>query len=199
MWCSAVGFIVTLTLSLLAAPLAAKAQALAKVPRIGWLASGAPLSEEQRQQSPFFQGLRELGWVEGKNIAIEQRGAEGNNERLPALAAELVQLRVDVIVAGDSGAIPAAKHATNTIPIVMTISGDPVASWVHCESCAAGWEHHRAHCYGAGARWEATRAAHSGCARHGACSCSRPVEPVRMVRAGRGGPGVGAPAVCLTR
>ena len=76
----------------------------------------------------FFQGLRELGWVEGKNIAIEQRGAEGKNERLPELAAELVQLRVDVIVAGDSGAIPAAKHATNTIPIVMTISGDPVGA-----------------------------------------------------------------------
>jgi putative ABC transport system substrate-binding protein len=126
MWCSAVGFIVTLTLSLLAAPLAAKAQSLAKVPRIGWLSSGSPLSEEQRQQSPFFQGLRELGWVEGKNIAIEQRGAEGKNERVPELAAELVQLRVDVIVAGDSRVIAAAKHATNTIPIVMTISADPV-------------------------------------------------------------------------
>jgi putative ABC transport system substrate-binding protein len=126
MWCSAVGFIVTLILSLLVALLAAKAQSLAKVPRIGWLSSGAPLSEEQRQQSPFFQGLRELGWVEGKNIAIEQRSAEGKNERLPELAAELVQLRVDVIVAGDSRVIPAAKDATNTIPIVMTISADPV-------------------------------------------------------------------------
>lgn len=83
MWCSAVGFIVTLTLSLLAAPLAAKAQSLAKVPRIGWLSSGSALSEEQRQQSPFFQGLHELGWVEGENITIEQRCAEGKNDRLP--------------------------------------------------------------------------------------------------------------------
>src|SRR5262249_34946817 len=62
----------------------------------------------------------------GQNIAIEQRSAEGKNERLPELAAELVQLGVDVIVAGDSRVIAAAKHATNTIPIVMTISADPV-------------------------------------------------------------------------
>jgi putative tryptophan/tyrosine transport system substrate-binding protein len=126
MWCSAVGLSVTLTLSLLAAPLAVKAQSLAKVPRIGWLASGSPPSETNRQQSPFLQGLRELGWVEGQNIAIERRYAEESYERLPKLAAELVQLRVDVIVAGDSRVIAAAKHATNTIPIVMTISGDPV-------------------------------------------------------------------------
>ena len=126
MWRRTVGFIVILTLSLLAAPLAAKAQSLAKVPRIGWLSSGSPLSEEQRQQSPFFQGLRELGWVEGENIAIEQRCAEDKNARLPELAAELVQLRVNVIVAGDSGAVPAAYHATSTIPIVMTVSADPV-------------------------------------------------------------------------
>jgi ABC-type uncharacterized transport system substrate-binding protein len=126
MWCSAVGFIVTLTFSLLAAPLAAKAQSLAKVPRIGWLASGSPPSETNRQQSPFLQGLRELGWVEGQNIAIERRYAEESYDRLPELAAELVQRRVDVIVAGDSRVIAAAKRATNTIPIVMTISGDPV-------------------------------------------------------------------------
>jgi putative ABC transport system substrate-binding protein len=126
MWCRAVGFIVTLTLSLLAAPLTAKAQSLAQVPRIGWLASGFPPSEAARQPSPFWQGLHELGWVEGQNIAVEWRYAEENYDRLPALAAELVQLGVDLIVAGDSRAIPAAKHATDTIPIVMTVSGDPV-------------------------------------------------------------------------
>jgi putative tryptophan/tyrosine transport system substrate-binding protein len=126
MWCRAIGCIVTLTLSLLAAPLAAQAQSLAKVPKIGWLASGHPPSESARQQSPFLQGLRELGWIEGHNLVIEYRWAEGNPERVPALAAELVQLRVDVLVAGDSRVIVAAKHATNTIPIVMTISGDPV-------------------------------------------------------------------------
>jgi putative tryptophan/tyrosine transport system substrate-binding protein len=128
MWCSAVGLIVTLTLSLLAAPLAAKAQSLAKVPRIGWLASGSPPSETNRQQSPFLLGLRELGWVEGQNLVIERRWAEGNQERVPELAAQLVQLRVDVIVAGDSRVIAAAKHATNTIPIVMTISADPIGA-----------------------------------------------------------------------
>ena len=128
MWCRAVGCIVTLTLSLLAAPLAAKAQSLAKVPRIGWLASGSPPSETNRQQSPFLQGLRELGWVEGQNLVIEYRWAEGNQEQVPELAAELVQRRVDVIVAGDSRVIAAAKHATNTIPIVMTISADPVGT-----------------------------------------------------------------------
>jgi putative ABC transport system substrate-binding protein len=113
---------------MLATPVTAKAQSLAKIPRIGWLSSGSPLSEEQRQQSPFFQGLRDLGWVEGKNIAIEQRGAEGKNERLSALAAELVELKVDVIVAGDSSAVPAAYYATSTIPIVMTVSGNPVGA-----------------------------------------------------------------------
>jgi putative tryptophan/tyrosine transport system substrate-binding protein len=127
-WCSAVGCIVTLILSLLAAPFAARAQAPAKVARIGWLASGSPPSEVNRQQSPFLQGLRELGWVEGQNLLIEYRWAKGNHERLPALAAELVQLRVDILVAGDSRVIAAARHATNTIPIVMTISGDPVAA-----------------------------------------------------------------------
>jgi putative tryptophan/tyrosine transport system substrate-binding protein len=126
MGCRAIGCIVTLTLSLLAAPLAAQAQSLAKVPKIGWLASGHPPSESARQQSPFLQGLRELGWIEGHNLVIEYRWAEGNPEQVPALAAELVQLRVDVLVAGDSRVIVAAKHATNTIPIVMTISGDPV-------------------------------------------------------------------------
>ena len=123
-----VGVIVTLTLSILAAPLAAGAQPRAKVPRVGWLASGFPPSEAARQQSPFWQGLHELGWAEGQNIAVEWRYAEENYDRLPALAAELVQLGIDVIVAGDSRAIPAAKQATDTIPIVMTVSGDPVRS-----------------------------------------------------------------------
>src|SRR5712691_5752460 len=123
-----VRLVVMLALVLLTAPLAANAQPSTKVPRIGWLSGGWPLSEEQRQQSPFFQGLRELGWVEGKNIAIEQRCAEGKNDRLPKLAAELVQLRVDVIVLASSGELSAAYHATSTIPIVMTISGDPVSA-----------------------------------------------------------------------
>jgi putative ABC transport system substrate-binding protein len=130
MWCSAIGCIVMLTLSLLVAPLAAEAQSPTHVPRIGWLASGSPPSETNRQQSPFLQGLRELGWVEGENLVMEYRWAEGRQERLPELAAELVELRVDVIVAGDSRVIAAAKRAISTIPIVMTISADPVGMGV---------------------------------------------------------------------
>jgi ABC-type uncharacterized transport system substrate-binding protein len=123
---SAGGLIVTLALTILVAPLAAVAQPRAKVSRIGWLASGFPPAEADRQRSPFLQGLRELGWVEGQNITVEWRYAEENYDRLPALTAELVHLGVDVIVAGDSRVIPAAKQATSTIPIVMTVSDDPV-------------------------------------------------------------------------
>jgi putative ABC transport system substrate-binding protein len=129
---SAVGLIVTLALNFVVGPRPVSAQSGTRIPRIGWLSSGRPLSDEQRQQVPglrqFLQGLRELGWFEGQNLVIEWRYAEARDERLAALAVELVQLRVDVIVAGDSRAIRPAWHATNTIPIVMTVSGDPVAA-----------------------------------------------------------------------
>jgi putative ABC transport system substrate-binding protein len=121
-----IALLITLALGLLVTPLAPEAQLAGKVARIGWLASGFPPSEADRQRSPFFQGLRALGWVEGQNITIEPRYAEERSDRLPELAAELVQLNVHVIVVGDSAAIPAAKQATSTIPIVMTVSGDPV-------------------------------------------------------------------------
>jgi len=119
-----IGLLVILALGLLVAPLAAEAQPRANVPRIGWLSSGFPPSDADLQRSPFLQGLRELGWVEGQNIAMERRYAEENADRLPALAAELVQLRVDVIVTGDPRANNPAKHATSTIPIVMVIGAD---------------------------------------------------------------------------
>ena len=122
MWYSAVGCIVTLTLSFLAAPLAADAQPSAKVTRIGYLSlvKAVPLEEA------FRQGLQDLGYVEGKTIAIASRSAEGKPERLPALAAELVKLPVGVIVAQGQAA-QAAKDTTTTIPIVMVTGGDPVA------------------------------------------------------------------------
>jgi putative ABC transport system substrate-binding protein len=127
----AIVLLIALTLSLAVALHPVSAQSGTRVPRIGWLSSGPPLADEQRQQSPgvglFLQGLRELGWLEGQNLVIEWRFAEASDERLAALATELVQLKVDVLVAGDSGAIPPARHATSTIPIVMTVSGDPVA------------------------------------------------------------------------
>src|SRR5215813_12620909 len=122
MWYSAVGCIVTLTLSFLAAPLTADAQPSAKVARIGYLSlvRAAPLEEA------FRQGLQDLGYVEAKTMAIASRSAEGKPERLPALAAELVQLPVDVIVAQGQAA-QAAKDTTTTIPIVIVTGGDPVA------------------------------------------------------------------------
>ena len=74
----------------------------------------------------FWQGLHDLGYVEGQNLVMEYRYAEGKAERLPALAAELVRLPVDVIVAGGTAAIRAAQHATRTIPIVMAVAYEPV-------------------------------------------------------------------------
>jgi putative tryptophan/tyrosine transport system substrate-binding protein len=126
MWCRTVGCIVTLTLSLLAAPLAADAQHTGKVARIGYL-SGVSSAGTPPPFVALRQGLRELGWIEGQNLMIEERWAEGRVERLPALAAELVHLNVHVIVA-TGPAVPAAKQATSTIPIVMGASLDAVES-----------------------------------------------------------------------
>jgi len=119
-----IGLISTLALGLLGAPLPAEAQQAKKIPRIGYL-SRYSAEQQKRQLAAFKQGLRELGYAEGKNIVIELRDAEGKRYRLPALAAELVRLKVDIIVTGGSG-VGAAKNATSTIPIVMTFSADPV-------------------------------------------------------------------------
>jgi putative ABC transport system substrate-binding protein len=115
-----IGLISTLAIGLLAAPLPAKAQQAGKVYRIGYL--------EPRPAAPkeFRQGLRELGYVEGKNIVIEPRFAKGKSDRFPGFAAELVRLRVDVIVTVGNPAARAAKNATTTIPIVMLGAGDPI-------------------------------------------------------------------------
>jgi putative ABC transport system substrate-binding protein len=109
--------------SVLAAPLVADAQP-GKIYRIGYLSSGPSTSNLYR--GAFQQSLSELGWVEGQNIVTDYRFAEGRLERLPALAAELVRLQVDVIVASPTPAAVAAKNATKTIPIVMWGVGDPV-------------------------------------------------------------------------
>jgi len=104
-------------------PLASPAQQPGKTARVGFLSFvTTPFLDEA-----FRHGLRELGYVEGKNITIEYRSAEGKDERLPGLAAELVRLKVDVILAASPPATEAAKQATSTIPIVFTVSGDPVA------------------------------------------------------------------------
>jgi len=105
----------------------AQAQQPKKIPRIGFLAV-APLSTLAQRTEAFRQGLRELGYVESKNIFIEWRSAEGNSDRVPNFAAELVQLKVDVIVTAGSRATYSAKTATVTIPIVMAQDPDPVAN-----------------------------------------------------------------------
>jgi len=119
-------FIGTLALALLAAPLAVEAQQAGKVARIGYLAGS--LAGDPRLPEAFRQGLRDHGYVEGRNVVIEYRDAEGKLERLPALAAELVALNVDVIVAVSTLHALAAKQATGTIPIVFAAAPDPVTS-----------------------------------------------------------------------
>jgi putative ABC transport system substrate-binding protein len=114
-----------LTLSLLAMPFAARAQPAGKLPRIGVLEPGIPPGEPAGGVQKFRQGLRDLGYIEGQTMALEIRWAENQPERYPALAADLVQLSVDIIVAGDTAAALAAQHATSTIPIVA-LSFDPV-------------------------------------------------------------------------
>ena len=117
-----------LALSLLAAPLAAEAQSAEKVYRIGYLSIGSGTGAVYtRPLEGFRQRLRELGWVEGRNIAIEFRYAEGRADRLPGLADELVRLKVDIITAVPTPAALAARNATNTIPIVGMSLTEPVA------------------------------------------------------------------------
>ena len=116
-------------LSLLAAPLVAEAQGTGRVPRIGLLFTGAPPPESSRAVEAFRAGLRDLGYIEGRTIVLEYRwAAEGRSDQLPDLAADLVRLEVDVIVAQTGPHILAVKRATSTIPIVMGAVSDPVGS-----------------------------------------------------------------------
>jgi putative ABC transport system substrate-binding protein len=121
----AVSVILTAALGLLSAPLPSEAEQAPAIPRIGMLRTGSP-SHRPEEIEAFRKGLRDLGYVEEQNIAIAFRFAEGREDRLPELAAELVRLKVDVIVANGAVAIRAAKQATSTIPIVMAEVGDPI-------------------------------------------------------------------------
>src|SRR5438128_10335030 len=120
-------FMAMLTGGLLTAPLAAEAQQAGRVPRIDFLSLTSP-SDRPPLLDAFRQGLRELGWVEGQNIVIDYRYAEGRVDRLPDLAAELVRLKVDLIVSEYTQGATAAKNATGTIPIVMIAVRDPVGT-----------------------------------------------------------------------
>ena len=117
----------TLIIAFVICGVAVEAQQPTKIPRIGYLSGSSPAAFSARRDA-FRQGLRELGYVEGKNIVIEWRYAEGKLDRLPALAAELVRLKVDIIVTAGPLQTRAAKQATSTIPIVMTNEGDPVGT-----------------------------------------------------------------------
>ena len=114
---------------LLAVAVIAEAQQPPKIPRIGYLAFGSPSANPARIEA-FRQGMRELGYVEGKNIFIEWRSAEGNADRLPSLAAELLRLKVEIVVTNGPYSTRAAKAATVTIPIVMMQVGDPVGDGI---------------------------------------------------------------------
>ena len=104
------------------------AQQQSKVARIGFLYFGSRQSSlDTGRYQAFVQGMRELGYVEGTNVIIEARFADGKNEPLPALAAELVRLKVDVIVASGAPVLRALHHATTTIPVVSTVTADPVS------------------------------------------------------------------------
>jgi len=120
-------FIGTLAGALLAAPLAAEAQGPAKIPRIGLLSPFSP-SDTALWHQALRQGLRDLGWVEGKTISIEYRYAEGERDRLPVLAAELVRLKVDIVFVDTTSAALAAQNATRTVPIVLAVGSDTVAT-----------------------------------------------------------------------
>jgi putative ABC transport system substrate-binding protein len=117
----------TLCTPLFAVCSSVQAQQPTKILRIGWLSS-SPLSATPERIEAFRQGLRELGYVEGKNIVIEWRSGEGKPDREHALAAELVRLKVDVLVTGGSTATRPAKEATVTIPIVMAQDSDPIGN-----------------------------------------------------------------------
>jgi putative tryptophan/tyrosine transport system substrate-binding protein len=123
---SKIGLLVLAGVMLLHVP-AAKAQQPTKIPRVGYLAANS-LSDISARVEAFRRGLRELGYVEGKNIVLEWRSSEGKFDRLPALAAELASLKVDMIVTPGAPATRAAKAATITIPIIMSQDPDPVGN-----------------------------------------------------------------------
>ncbi len=138
-WLTAM-FVLGLALGVAAAPLAADAQPTGRVYRIGILES-VPAAQNTANLDALRQGLRGLGYVEGRNLVIEYRSADGRAERFPDLAAELIRIKVDLIVTRGTPATQAVKNATETIPVVMATMGDPhllVASFAHPGSNITG-------------------------------------------------------------
>ena len=128
-------FLLTSLAGVVAVPCAAEAQQAGKIWRIGYLT--VPSREAaQDVANAFHRGLRDLGWIEGQNVVVDSRFADGDVDRLPDLAAELVRLRADVIVAGALPAVTAAKNATRGTPIVMFLAVDPVGAGLVANSLA---------------------------------------------------------------
>jgi putative ABC transport system substrate-binding protein len=127
MTCRRIGLLITLALGLFMVPLAGEAQQAVKIPRIGILSLSSPADPAMpRRLEAFWQGLRALGWIEGQNITVERRYAEGDFDRLPTLATELVRVPVELMVTSSLPSAHAAIQATTTIPIVMVAVSDPV-------------------------------------------------------------------------
>ena len=122
--------VLTLCVMLFAYCLPAQAQQPAKVPRIGYVSGRGDASTPDPQFEAFGKGMRDFGYVDGKTILVEYRYAGGQLDRVPSLVAELVQLKVDVLVSGNLPAIRAVKETTRTIPVVMVLSVDPVATGI---------------------------------------------------------------------
>jgi putative tryptophan/tyrosine transport system substrate-binding protein len=120
-----IGLAVVLALGLILVPVASEAQQPAKLYRLGYLFEGGQLNQVSPQVMAFEGTLRELGYVEGRNLVIDRRYAEFKHDRLPELAADLVRLKPDVIVTGGTPNIAALKHATTTVPVVMTYAPRP--------------------------------------------------------------------------
>ena len=179
--------VVAVALGLFAWSLSADAQQPARVAQVGILSDESPLLAAKTFE-PFAQGLRDLGWVEGQNIAFERRYADDNYEILPSLAAELVRLPPDVILAIGTPAARAAKAATSDNPCRLCADFRSHRPGPHSRACAAGRESHRLKRAGARARRET-----AGIARHGGPGCQargRPLGsgfPVRRPRTQRGG------------
>jgi hypothetical protein len=136
-------FCLALCAMLLALSLPVEAQQAKAVPKIGYLSASTRVSHMPSFQA-FQEGLRELGYVEGRNITIEARFAEGKANRLPELVSELIRLKVDILLAGGSEAVRPVKEASETIPIVVAHFEDPVAEGFVASLAHPGRKHHRA-------------------------------------------------------
>ena len=133
---------ITLLGSAAAWPLAARAQQASKVWRIGFL-SAVSRESSFRSYAALQQGMRKLGYVEGKDFVIEWRSVEGKYERFPEIVGELVRLKLDVIVTGVTAALPALQRGTSTIPIVYGLLDRSRRQWPRREPRASRWQHHR--------------------------------------------------------